>query len=98
MTIPSLILAFLIASLYGAFYHLIRGGRLGRLLLFLILGWAGFALGHLLGLWQGWLLFPLGELNLGLSTLGSLLLLVVGDWISQTRKEPVAFSDGKNGV
>ena len=42
MTIPSLIFAFLIASLYGALYHLIRGGRLGRLLLFLILGWAGF--------------------------------------------------------
>ena len=88
MTIPSLIFAFLIASLYGALYHLIRGGGLGRLLLFLILGWVGFALGHLIGVWQGWLLFPVGELNWGLSTLGSLVMLVAGDWISRIRIRP----------
>lgn len=84
MTIPSLLFALLIASLYGVLYHLIRGGGFGRLLLFLILGWAGFALGHLLGAWRGWVLIPMGELNLGLSTLGSLLLLVLGDLISRT--------------
>ncbi len=82
MTIPSLLFALLIASLYGALYHLIRGGGLGRLLLFLIFGWAGFALGHLFGVWRGWVLMPLGELNLGLSTLGSVFLLALGDWVS----------------
>ena len=85
MTIPSLIFAFLIASLYGVLYHLFRNGGLGRLLLFLIFGWAGFALGHLLGIWRGWILIPLGELNLGLSTLGSLVLLVLVDWVSRIR-------------
>ena len=85
MTIPSLIFAFLIASLYGVLYHLVRNGGLGRLLLFLIFGWAGFALGHLLGIWRGWVLIPLGELNLGLSTLGSLVLLVLVDWVSRIR-------------
>ena len=99
MTIPSLIFAFLIASLYGVLYHLIRGGELGRLLLFLIFGWAGFAAGYLLGTWQGWVLLPVGELNLGLSTLGSLLFLVVGDWVSRIRIGDVqTFSDGDNGV
>ena len=82
MTIPSLLFALLISSLYGVLYHLIRGGGLGRLLMFLIFGWAGFALGHLLGIWRGWVLIPLGELNLGLSTLGSLFLLALGDWVS----------------
>jgi hypothetical protein len=86
MTIPSLLFGLLIASLYGVLYHLVRGGGLGRLLLFLIFGWAGFALGHLVGVWRGWVLIPLGELNLGLSTLGSLVLLVVGDWISRSGK------------
>ena len=85
MTIPSLIFAFLIASLYGVLYHLIRGGGLGRLLLFLIFGWAGFVLGHLLGVWQGWVLIPIGELNFGMSTLGSLFFLVGGDWVSRVR-------------
>ena len=42
MTIPSLLFALVIATLYGVFYHLIRGGGMGRLLLFLIFGWAGF--------------------------------------------------------
>jgi hypothetical protein len=83
MTIPSLVFALLIASLYGALYHLIRGGGLGRLLLFLIFGWAGFAAGHLVGIWRDWILIPLGELNLGMSTIGSLVFLVVGDWASR---------------
>lgn len=99
MTIPSLIFAFLIASLYGALYHLIRGGGLGRLLLFLIFGWAGFAGGHLLGIWQGWVLMPVGELNLGMSTFGSLIFLVGGDWVSRIHiSGSHAFSDDENGV
>jgi hypothetical protein len=77
-----MIFGLLIASLYGAFYHLVRGGGLGRLLLFVIFGWAGFALGHLVGAWRGWVFLPVGELNLGLSTLGSLVLLVLGDLAS----------------
>lgn len=83
MTIPSLLFALLIASLYGVLYHLIRGGGFGRLLLFLILGWAGFVLGHLVGAWRGWVFIPVGELNLGLSTLGSLVLLALGDLVSR---------------
>ena len=99
MTIPSLLFALLIASLYGVLYHLIRGGGLGRLLLFLIFGWAGFALGHLLGIWRGWVLLPLGELNLGLSTLGSLLLLVLADWVSSIGiAGSRSFSDDENSV
>ena len=99
MTIPSLAFALLIASLYGALYHLVRGGGLGRLLLFLIFGWTGFAVGHLVGIWRGWVLMPLGELNLGMSTLGSLLFLVGGDWVSRIRIGDVqSFSDDNNGV
>ena len=99
MTIPSLIFAFLIASLIGAFYHLVRGGSLGRLLLFLIFGWTGFAVGHLVGIWQSWVLLPMGELNLGMSMLGSLFFLVVGDWMSRIRiGESRTFSDDENGV
>jgi hypothetical protein len=99
LTIPSLIFGLLIASLYGAFYHLVRGGGLGRLLLFLIFGWAGFALGHLVGLWRGWVLIPLGELNLGLSTLGSLVLLLLGDLVSfRATSNPHSRSGRENRV
>jgi hypothetical protein len=83
MTVPSLLFALLIALLLGSLYHLIRGGRFLRLLFYIGLSILGFAAGHLVGLWQGWALFPLGSLNLGMSTLGSLIILVIGDWLSR---------------
>ena len=83
MTLPALLFAILIASLYGALYHLVRGGGFWRLLLFLVLSLAGFALGHVIGLWRGWVWFPLGAVNLGPSSVGSLLILLLGDWLSQ---------------
>jgi hypothetical protein len=83
MSLPTLLFALLIALFYGAMYHLIRGGRLGRLLLYLGLSILGFAAGHLVGLWRGWILVPLGSLNLGLSSIGSIIILVIGDWLSR---------------
>ncbi len=83
MTLPTLLLALLVALLYGAVYHLIRGGRVWRLFLYFGLSILGFGLGHLLGLWRGWTLLPLGSLNFGLASLGSLLVLILGDWLSR---------------
>lgn len=83
MTLPTLLFALLIALLYGAAYHLIRGGSFWRLLLYLGLSVLGFALGHVVGLWRGWMFIPLGSLNLGMSSLGSILILIFGDWLSR---------------
>jgi hypothetical protein len=85
MTLPSLLFALLIALFFGSLYHLIRGGGFLRLLFDLLMSTIGFAAGHLLGLWQGWFLFPFGALNLGLSSLGCLLVLVLGDWLSRIK-------------
>lgn len=82
MTLPALLFSLMIALLYGAAYHLIRDGGFWRLLLFLFLSVFGFALGHLVGLWRGWVWMPLGTINLGISTVGSLLLLLLGDWLT----------------
>jgi hypothetical protein len=81
MTLPSLLLALLVALLYGAIYHLIRGGSFWRLLLYLGLSGLGFAAGHVIGLWRGWVLLPFGSLNFGLSSIGSLVVLILGDWL-----------------
>lgn len=83
MTLPTFLLALVIALLYGALYHLIRGGSLWRLPLYFGLSILGFATGHLVGLWRTWTFIPLGSLNLGLSSLGSILILVLGDWLSR---------------
>lgn len=83
MTLPSLLFALLVAVLLGSLYHLIRGGGFWRFMLYLGLSVLGFVAGHLVGLWQGWTLLPLGSLNLGMSSLGSLIVLVIGDWLSR---------------
>lgn len=83
MTFPALLFALLVALFYGALYHLIRGGGFWRLLLCFSLSTSGFLLGHLIGIWRDWTFVPLGALNLGLSSLGSVMLLVLGDWLSR---------------
>jgi hypothetical protein len=83
MTLPTLLLAILIALFYGAVYHLIRGGGFWRLILFFGLSLFGFAMGHLIGLWRGWTFIPLGSLNFGLSSMGSVMVLMFGDWLSR---------------
>ncbi len=83
LTLPALLLAVMIAVLYGALYHLLRGGGAGRLLMYLVLSVLGFAAGHVIGAWRGWVFLPLGLLNLGMSSAGSLVFLVLGDWFSR---------------
>lgn len=83
MYLPALILGLLIASLYGALYHLVRNGGFWRLVLYLALAWLGFAAGHFLATWLGWVFLPIGELDTGPATLGSLVFLGAGDWLSR---------------
>ena len=98
MTIPILIFAFLIASLLGALFHLIRDGGPGRLFLNLLLSWIGFALGHFLGLSRRWSVFPLGGIDLGLSIPGGLILLIGVDWISRILMWEDTFPDDEKRV
>ena len=83
MTLPSILFASIIATLLGSLYHLIRGGGFWRLIFYTTLSMIGFAIGHLVGIWRGWFLFEFGALNVGLSSAGSLILLVLGDWLSR---------------
>ncbi|MCJ7586084.1 MAG: hypothetical protein MUO30_15135 [Anaerolineales bacterium] len=83
MTLPALFFGLVLSSLYGAAFHLWKGGGLKKLLLFLILAWVGFWAGHLLAARLGWTFLALGPVNTGMATLGSALVLFVGDWLSQ---------------
>ena len=88
MPIPTIVLGVLLSTLYGAFYHLIRGGSLRRMLFFFVLAWAGFWLGDLLGWYMHWNFASAGILNAGMATVLSLAFLVVGDFISRIRLAP----------
>ncbi len=82
MTLPAILFSLLIALLYGALYHLIRDGGFWRLILFFFFSVFGFALGYLIGLWRGWVWLPLGTINLGVCTIGSFIILLLGDWLT----------------
>lgn len=82
MNLSSFILGALIATLYGAAFHLVRGGGLGHLLLYLALSWLGFWAGHFIAAQFGWTFFSLGSIHLGLATILSLGLLLLGAWVS----------------
>ncbi len=82
MTVPAYLLGFVYALLLGTLFHVWRDGGIGRLLLFLSLSVAGAAVGQWVGTLLNWSLMPVGSLNLGLVTLGSLLFLVTGYWLS----------------
>ena len=87
MTLPAAIFGIIISTLYGALFHLIRGGNLWQLLLYIFLSWIGFWLGHFVAEWLGWDFLGIGPLHLGIATIVSWLFMLVGSWLSQVEVE-----------
>lgn len=73
---PTLTLAFILATLMGALFHLIVGGDARRLALFLLSGWLGFAIGHLAGVALEIEIVNIGTLRLFTAGLGALIALI----------------------
>ena len=90
MSIPTLFLGLVLSTLYGALFHLWRGGNAGRLLLYLVLAWIGFWLGHLIGNYLNVSFDMLGQLHVAIATLGSVVFLAIGYWLSLVQVEPKA--------
>jgi len=72
---PSLTLGFILATLYGAAFHVVVGGDARRLAFFLIAGWLGFALGQTFGAAFGIDVFNIGSLHTASATFGAILAL-----------------------
>jgi uncharacterized membrane protein YeaQ/YmgE (transglycosylase-associated protein family) len=82
MSIPTLFLGLILSTLYGALFHLWRGGNSGRLLLYLLLSWIGFWLGQFIGNYFKLTFDTLGQLHIVIASLGSIVLLGIGYWLS----------------
>lgn len=87
MTIPGFLFGVLVSTLYGAGFHLWRGGSLGKLVLYTLLGWFGFWMGHIVGNLLDWSFARVGPLNFGAATVSSILFLFIGHWLSQVEIE-----------
>jgi hypothetical protein len=76
-----LILGFLLATAYGAGFHLLLGGPARRIILYLVAAWIGFALGHVVGdlINLNWL--RLGALQLFSASVGAWIALLISWWL-----------------
>ena len=87
MTLPALIFGVILSTFYGAAFHFWKDGGLGRLVLYLLLGWVGFWVGHFLAAYSKWSFDSLGALHFGTATVGALAFLAVGHWLSLVKVE-----------
>ena len=77
MTIHAIILSFIVATLLGATYHLLRGGSLRRLGLYIFAANISFFLGHGFSELVHWQLVQLGSINLFPAILATILGLLL---------------------
>jgi hypothetical protein len=82
MNAPSLFLAMLIATSCGLVFHLIRGGGLSRLGLYVLTSWVAFFIGHLVGTWLELDFMRIGTLNLLPALLATALGLFIANLLA----------------
>ena len=83
MTLPAILFGVVLSTTYGTAFHFWKGGSLNKLFLYIVLAWLGFWAGHFIGGAIGWSFASVGPLNTGMATLGSLIVLVAGEWLGR---------------
>ena len=76
-----LVLGFLLATIYGAGFHLIFGSPIKRILVYLAAAWIGFFIGQFLGDFFNFELLKLGKIHLVSATLGAWAFLLIAWWL-----------------
>jgi hypothetical protein len=94
MSLPTILFGIVLSTLYGSVFHFLRGGNSRKLLIDLVLAWAGFWAGDSLGWYMGWTFWSVGVLNAGMGTVGSLAFLLIADLISHIQL-PTSDQEGK---
>jgi hypothetical protein len=85
MPLPTILFGIVLSTFYGALFHFLRGGDKRKLIIDLVLAWAGFWLGDTLGWYMGWTFAAVGVLNAGMGTVLSAGFLLLGDLVSNLR-------------
>lgn len=79
-TASAIVLGFLLATAYGALFHLLIGGPARRIILYIFASWVGFTLGHIMGDLLNVSLLKLGALYLLTASLGAWIALIASWW------------------
>lgn len=64
MSIPTVFFGSVIAAMCGLLFHVLRGGRLSRMLLYVATAWVSFFAGQLVSEWIHWRVLRFGSLNM----------------------------------
>ncbi len=96
MPSPSLVFSFVLATLYGAAFHLVSGGDARRLALFLLAAWLGFGLGQSFGEMIGITWLDIGPLHMLVATVGAWLALVVARLLTRQPARRSPYSKGRD--
>lgn len=88
MTLQGALLGLLIATACGLLYHLVRGGPVRRMTVFVLSAWLSFFSGHLVGGWVGLTAPRLGTLNLLPALVATALGLIGTDFLARA-SQPV---------
>jgi hypothetical protein len=83
---PGTTFGFILATMFGAVFHLVVGGDIRRLALFLLSAWVGFGLGHMLGAAFGINMLNVGTLRVLAATIGALVALAVAHILTSDKK------------
>ncbi len=83
---PTLTFAFILSTLIGALFHLVFGGDVRRLAMFLLGAWVGFALGHLGGVFVDFNVLSVGALRTLPAVLGAVIMLIFTQAFLSTRQ------------
>ncbi len=89
MSIPSFFFGLVIATICGLLFHLLRGGRLSRMLLYIATAWVSFFAGQLVSEWISWRVLRFGSLNL----LPDLIATLIGLMTAHVLAGPESKSD-----
>ena len=82
---PGFMFSFLLATAYGAGFHLLFGGGVRKLALYLGAAWIGFAVGQWASAAFNLSLMDVGPVHAFTASLGSWLALVLSHWLGKER-------------
>ncbi len=78
---PALLLSLMIASAYGAVFHIWQGRTAKDLVIYLIAGGGGFGLGQLAGNTLGLEILMIGQIHVVEASLICWLVLFIAKWL-----------------
>lgn len=85
---PTITFGFILATLYAAVFHIVAGGDVRRLALFMLAAWAGFVLGQMMAVSLGLGILLIGEIHVGPASLGALAALLLVHLLSRPPGRP----------